>query len=42
MKKIYLVKKDVNKPSGEGNWIKMNSYEFAMFMKTLEGQERKK
>ena len=42
MKKIYLVKKDVNKPSGEGNWIKMTPYEFAQFMKTPEGQSRKK
>lgn len=42
MKKIYLIKKDVNKPAVEGNWIEMNSYEFALFMKTLEGQSRKK
>lgn len=40
MKKIYLVKKD---PAAEGqdNWITMNGYEFAMFMKTPEGQARK-
>lgn len=41
MKKIYLVKKDVNKPAGEGNWIEMNPYEFAMFMKTDEGKQRR-
>ena len=40
MKKIYLVKKD---PAAEGqdNWITMNGYEFAMFMKTPEGQARR-
>ena len=42
MKKIYLIKKDVNKPAVEGNWIEMNSYEFAMFMKTDEGKRRRK
>lgn len=40
MRKIYLVKKDPTK-DGQDNWITMNSYEFAMFMKTPEGQERK-
>ena len=41
MKKIYLVKKD---PALEGqdNWIMMDGYEFAMFIKTSEGQARKK
>ena len=40
MKKIYLVKKD---PALEGqdNWIMMDGYEFAMFIKTSEGQARK-
>lgn len=42
MKKIYLIKKDVNKPAGENNWITMTSYEFVMFMKTDEGRRRKK
>ena len=42
MIKIYLVKKDVNKPAGEGNWITMTPYEFAQFMKTPEGHERRK
>ena len=42
MKKIYLVKKDVHKPSGEGNWITMTPYEFAQFMKTPEGHKRRK
>lgn len=41
MKKIYLVKKDINKPADAKNWLVMNSYEFAMFMKTPEGQSRK-
>lgn len=41
MKKIYLVKKDANKPADAKNWLVMNSYEFAMFMKTPEGQSRK-
>lgn len=40
MRKIYLVKKDPAK-DGQDNWITMNGYEFAMFMKTLEGQARK-
>lgn len=42
MKKIYLVKKDVNKPAGDGNWITMTPYEFAQFMKTPEGHDRRK
>ena len=37
MKKIYLVKKDPAK-EGQDNWITMNGYEFAMFMKTPKGQ----
>lgn len=41
MKKIYLVKKDINKPLGEGNWITMTPFEFAQFMKTPEGRNRK-
>lgn len=41
MKKIYLVKKDPQLPGSEENWIMMNSYEFAMFMKTDEGQSRR-
>ena len=42
MKKIYLVKKDINKPAGDGNWITMSPYEFAQFMKTTEGYKRRK
>ena len=42
MRKIVLVKKDPAAPAGEGNWIVMNTYEFAMFMKTPEGQRRKR
>ncbi len=41
MKKVILVKKDPNKAESADNWIVMNSYEFAMFMKTPEGQKRK-
>lgn len=41
MKKIYLVKKDPEKPVSKDNWIIMNSYEFAMFLKTPEGEKRK-
>ena len=29
MKKVYLVKKDVNKPNGADNWIELNGYEQA-------------
>lgn len=39
MKKIYLVKKNPEKPAGRENWIVMNSYDFAMFMKTPEGKK---
>lgn len=42
MKKTYMVKKNPNLPTSADNWIFMNSYEFAMFMKTEEGQKRKK
>lgn len=41
MKKIYMVKKNPNMPENEDNWIIMNGFEFAMFMKTEEGQRRK-
>lgn len=41
MKKIYLVKKNPELPAGRDNWTIMNSYEFAMFMKTPEGQKRR-
>ena len=40
--KTYLVKKDVNKPDSQDNWIIMNGYEFASFMKTEDGQKRKR
>ena len=42
MKKVYLVKKDPSQPESKDNWIVMNSREFAMFLKTPEGQTRKK
>lgn len=41
MKKTYLVKKDPNLPGSDDNWIIMNGYEFAMFMQTEEGKNRK-
>lgn len=41
MKKIYMVKKNPNMLDNEDNWIMMNGFEFAMFMKTEEGQRRK-
>ncbi len=41
MKKIYMVKKNPNMPESEDNWIMMNGYDFAMFIKTEEGQRRK-
>ncbi|NCC86701.1 MAG: hypothetical protein EOM05_02380 [Clostridia bacterium] len=40
--KTYLVKKDVNKPGAEDNWIIMNGHEFARFIKTEDGQKRKR
>lgn len=40
--KTYLVKKDINKPDAQDNWIIMNGYEFARFMETEDGQRRKK
>ena len=42
MKKTFLVKKDPNRPGTDENWIIMNSYEFALFMKTDEGKRRRK
>ncbi len=39
--KTYLVKKDVNKPDSQDNWIIMTGYEFARFMETEEGKKRK-
>ncbi len=40
MKKVYLVKKDVNKKTSSDNWIQMNGYEFYLFMQTPEGRKR--
>lgn len=40
--KTYLVKKDINKPDVQDNWIIMNGYEFARFMETEDGRRRKK
>ena len=42
MKKTFLVKKDPNRLGTDENWIIMNSYEFALFMKTDEGKRRRK
>lgn len=41
MKKTYLVKKYPDMPESEENWIMMNGYEFARFMKTEDGKKRK-
>ena len=41
MKKLFLVKKNPELPEGKDNWIVMNGHEFAMFMKTPEGKERR-
>ena len=41
MKTIYLVKKNPEVQGDQNNWITMNSYEFAMFMKTEEGKRRR-
>jgi hypothetical protein len=40
--KTFLVKKDVNKPDSQDNWIIMNGHEFARFMETEDGQKRKR
>ena len=42
VKKIYLVKKNPEVNGDENNWITMNSYEFALFTQTEEGQKRRK
>ena len=41
MRTIYLVKKNPEVQGDQDNWITMNSYEFAMFMKTEEGKRRR-
>ena len=42
MKTNYLVKKNVNLPGTEANWIVMNTEEFLAFKQTDEGKERAK
>ena len=42
MKRVYLVKKNPELPTGDDNWIVMSWQEYAAFMKTPEGQRRKK
>ena len=42
MKTTYLVKKNVNLPGTEANWIVMNTEEFLAFKQTEEGKERAK
>ena len=42
MKKVFLVKKDPNKPADADNWIVMDMDEFRAFADTPEGSERKK
>lgn len=41
MKKIFLVKKDVNGMRTTDNWIEMNMDEFKEFIKTVDGKRRK-
>ena len=41
MKNIYLVKKNTEMEVSNENWIVMNAYEFAMFLKTPDGERRK-
>lgn len=41
MKNIYLVKKNPEMEISNENWIVMNAYEFAMFLKTPDGERRK-
>lgn len=41
MKNIYLVKKNPEMEVANDNWIVMNAYEFALFLKTPDGQRRK-
>lgn len=41
MKKVFLVKKNPDMPAEAENWIVMNSYDFAMFMQTPEGERRR-
>lgn len=42
MKKICLVKKDPSLPAGEENWRIMTGREFAAFLRTEEGRERRR
>lgn len=41
MKKVFLVRKDVTMPYGEGNWQMMNAAEFKAFKATDEAKGRK-
>lgn len=40
--KTFMVKKDVNKPNAQDNWIIMSGPEFVKFMQTEEGRSRNK
>ncbi len=40
--KTYLVKKNINIPDLNDNWIIMTGYEFARFMETEDGKRRKR
>lgn len=40
--KTFMVKKDVNKPDAQDNWIIMSGTEFVNFMRTAEGKSRSK
>ena len=39
---VFLVKRDPGRPAGDGNWIRMNASQFRSFLKTPDGQIRKK
>ncbi len=41
MKKVFLVKKDPEMPTGRDNWIVMEPAEYYRFAGTPEGQRRK-
>ena len=41
MKKVFLVKKDPNKPADADNWIVMDMEELRVFADTPEGRERR-
>ena len=38
--KIFLVKRDPDRPACSDNWISMNSSQFSSFLRTKEGRSR--